>query len=378
VNIAYVSNVVYPFVTGGAEKRIYEIGTRLVDRGHDVTVYSRHFWDGPSERTFEGLELRAVADERSLYTDGRRSIQEAIEFAMSLRRPLTTHIGEHDVLVASVFPYFPVFPAAARTWRTDVPLVTTWHECWREYWWEYLGALGSGGIAVERAVAKLPQYPIAVSSVTADRLAAIGPDRDRIAVVPNGIDYEEIRATTPVKEGFDLLFAGRLIDAKNIDTLLRALTRLDAEVTLGIIGDGPVKPELEQLAATLGITSQVTFLGFVEEYDDVIGQMKAADVFVAPSTREGFGITLVEAMAANCTVVAVEGPQTAAAEVIGDAGILVGASPAALADGIERALTTPQREAGKQRAARYDWEAVTTQALGAYEDAVFGTWGQRD
>jgi len=46
MDIAFVSNVVYPFVTGGAEKRIHEIGTRLADQGHEVTVYGRHFWDG--------------------------------------------------------------------------------------------------------------------------------------------------------------------------------------------------------------------------------------------------------------------------------------------------------------------------------------------
>lgn len=374
MNIAYVSNVVYPFVTGGAEKRIYEIGTRLVDRGHDVTVYGRHFWDGPRERMFDGLQLSAIAEQRDLYTDGRRSIREAMDFAARLWRPLGNHIAEHDVLVASVFPYFPVFPAAVRTWQTDVPLVTTWHECWRDYWWEYLGPLGIGGIAIERAVAKLSQHPIAVSSVTADQLAEIGPDRDQIAVVPNGIDYDRIRDADPVADGFDLLFVGRVIEAKNLDELLRALATIDAEVSLGIVGDGPIREELEELAADLGVRSQVTFLGFLEEYDDVLAQMRAADVFVTPSTREGFGIALLEAMAAGCTVVAVEGPRTAAAEVLGDAGILVGASPDSLGRGIKRALSSHADEDLSERAKRFDWGRVTTQALAAYEDAVAGTW----
>jgi hypothetical protein len=57
MRIAFISNVVYPFVTGGVEKRIHEIGTRLSNKGHDATVYVRHFWDGPKETTRDGMTL---------------------------------------------------------------------------------------------------------------------------------------------------------------------------------------------------------------------------------------------------------------------------------------------------------------------------------
>ena len=71
MDLCFVSNSSYPYVTGGAEKRIHEIGTRLADRGHDVTVYGRHFWDGPAEITHEGLTLRAVAPEADLSAEDR-------------------------------------------------------------------------------------------------------------------------------------------------------------------------------------------------------------------------------------------------------------------------------------------------------------------
>jgi glycosyltransferase involved in cell wall biosynthesis len=67
----------------------------------------------------------------------------------------------------------------------------------------------------------------------------------------------------------------------------------------------------------------VTFLGFLDEYEDVLGHMRAAQVFVSPSTREGFGITYAEAMAADCIVIAAGHPESAAGEVIGEAGYLV-------------------------------------------------------
>lgn len=375
MDIAYVSNVVYPFVTGGAEKRIYELGRRLVDRGHDVTVYGRHFWDGPQETTHGGMRLCAVAGERELYADDRRSIREAVEFATALYRPLRGRVHEHDVVVASVFPYFPVVSLATLLRGSDVPLVTTWHECWREYWREYMGVPGIGGIAVERVVANLPQHPIAVSGLTADRLAEIGPARDRITVVPNGIDFDEIRAVEPVADGFEVVFAGRLIEAKRIDLLLRAIASSKRAFRVGIIGDGPERDRLEQLADALGVSPQVSFLGFLEKYEHVLAHLRRADVFVSPSTREGFGLALVEAMAADCTVIAVDHPHSAAAEVVDDAAFLVGPQIGSLQRGIERALAGDRPPvAPTQRAQTYDWEQLTESAESAYSAAVTDTW----
>jgi glycosyltransferase involved in cell wall biosynthesis len=63
----------------------------------------------------------------------------------------------------------------------------------------------------------------------------------------------------------------------------------------------------------------VEFLGFLNDYEDVLGHMRAADIFASPSIREGFGVTFVEAMAADCTVIAADHPDSAADEVIDDA-----------------------------------------------------------
>jgi glycosyltransferase involved in cell wall biosynthesis len=374
MDVAYVSNVVYPFVTGGAEKRINELGTRLAARGHDVTVYGRHFWDGPPETTHEGMRLRAVAGERSIHAGDRRSIREAAGFAVSLWRPLRRHLDTHDVVVASVFPYFPVIPAATSCRTAGVPLVTTWHECWRGYWREYLGLAGVGGMAVERLVARLPQHPTAVSAVTADRLAGIGPDRDRIHVLPNGVDVARIRETAPAPEGFDVLFAGRLIEAKTVDVLLRAVADSDASASVGIVGDGPERDALEATARRLGV-DDVTFLGFLDDHDDVLAHLRAAAVYVSPSTREGFGMTILEAMAAGCTVVAADHPLSAAAEILGDAGFLVEPDAASLRAGIERALAGDRPAADPDRhVEHYDWDGVAERAASLYERAIEGEW----
>jgi glycosyltransferase involved in cell wall biosynthesis len=379
VRIAFVSNVVHPFVTGGAQKRIHEIGTRLAADGHDITVYGRHFWNGPRETTHDGLTLRAVAPEADLYTDGRRSITEALDFAARLAHPLRNRLrnDDHDLIVASVFPYFPVLAATFAGLGTDIPLVTTWHEVWRDYWDEYLGRASPFGKAIEYATARVPQQPVAVSGITADRLAGIGPARESIAVVPNGIDVNRIQAAPlPEQRGedsYDVLFAGRLIADKNVSLLLDAFDavadRYDA--TLGIIGDGPESDRLRRQAQQLDHADRITFLGFLDAYDHVLGHMRAARVFASPSTREGFGITVAEALAADCTVIAADHPESAAREVLGDAGLLVQPKREALVTALERALAGEQpRTAPQERAAAYDWASVANRAETVYKQAI--------
>jgi glycosyltransferase involved in cell wall biosynthesis len=379
MDICFVSNVCYPFITGGAEKRIHEVGTRLAERGHSVTLYSRHFWDGPPTTTHEGMTIRAVAPEADLYEDERRSITEAIDFAARLAPPLRKQLREdnHDLIVASVFPYFPVLSSKLVSIGTDTPLVTTWHEVWGDYWDEYLGRLAFGGKLVERVTARTPQHPITISEITANRLAEIGPERERIEVVPNGIDIEQIQSAPLPENTYDALFAGRLIEHKNVDLFLDAFDSIAADhnATLGIIGDGPERDALEAQTENLTHRDRIDFLGFLENYDDVLGHMRAADVFCSPSTREGFGLTFAEAMAANCTVIAVDHADSAADEVIADAGFLAEPNVESLTDVLKRALSGERPDTNpEERARRYDWETVADQAERAYRRAIDGDW----
>ncbi|AFO59068.1 MULTISPECIES: glycosyltransferase family 4 protein [unclassified Natrinema] len=376
MDIGFVTNVVFPFVKGGAEKRIHEIGTRLAADGHDITIYGRRFWEGPQVMDYEGMTLYGVAPSTELYADKRRSITEAIDFSVRLLPHLRRTASEHDLIVASLFPYFPVLASKLTTLTTETPLITTWHEVWLDYWDDYLGYLAPFGKGIERLTATTPHYPIAVSSVTADRLTKIGPSRDQIEVIPNGIDVDQIESARPADNGFSVLYAGRLAEHKNVDLLLEAFDRVADSVpdaTLGVIGDGPERDRLERQVETLEHADRVTMLGFLEEYEDVLSHMRAADVFASPSTREGFGITFAEAMAADCTVIAATHPESAASEVIGDAGFLVSPTVGGVATALKRALEggCPSTDPTTQ-AQQFDWDAIANQAEQCYRRAING------
>jgi glycosyltransferase involved in cell wall biosynthesis len=364
MNIAYVAPVVYPFVKGGAEKRIHEVGRRLADRGHEITIYSRHWWDGSKVQQQAGMTLRAVGPPRELYADGdRRSITGALELAARLAGPLARRADDHDLLVAPVAPYFHIFSARLAGRLRSTPLVTTWHEVWADYWYQHIGQLGRAGVFVEQTTARLSQHPVVPSEMVADQFRNLTPSRAEPTVIPNGIDTEKIRTTDPADEGFDVLFAGRLIGDKNVGLLLDAFDAAATDTTtLGIIGDGPRSHGLRRHAAQLSTADRITFLGFLDEYDDVLAHMQQAAVFVSPSTREGFGITLLEAMAADCTVITVNDAHSAGSEIVGDAGFVTQPTTETVGAAIRRALAGDQPEDDPvARAADYDWSKITTQ-----------------
>ncbi|WP_245902768.1 glycosyltransferase [Salinigranum rubrum] len=115
----------------------------------------------------------------------------------------------------------------------------------------------------------------------------------------------------------------------------------------------------------------MTFLGFLDDYKDVLGHMRAVRVFASPSTREVFGIIRAEAMAAVCTVIAADHPTSAVGEVVDDAGYLVEPTVDGVAEALDHALsgerppTTPT-----EHATRYDWDTVAKQAEEVYQRAI--------
>jgi glycosyltransferase involved in cell wall biosynthesis len=250
----------------------------------------------------------------------------------------------------------------------------TWHEVWGDYWYEYIGKKGFFGKSIERITSRLPDRIIAVSGRTADDLASIGVPREKITIIPNGFAGESIRAVGPASAIYDVAFAGRLIKDKHADVLLRACAEASQARPLKvlIIGDGPERKALEALTSELHLEDSVTFAGIVEE-SDLISSIKAARTFVLPSTREGFSITTLEALACGVPVITVNGTRNSAQELVENkvTGLVVGLSEKELSKAIIDILSDePARKRMSDRCfksiERYDWDVVAARLLECY------------
>jgi len=377
MKIAFVYDVIYPYVKGGVEKRVWELSVRLAAKGHTVHIFGMKYWDGDDILIREGVILHGVCPARPLYARGRRTVGEAIMFSLRLIPHMRTY--RFDLIDCQQFPYFSCISAKVVSLFKKTPLVITWHEVWGDYWYTYLGrGAGAMGKFIERRVARFTPHVIAVSKTTKAQLIPVGGP-ETITILPNGVDQKRIAAIPPAADRSDLTFAGRLIREKHADLLVRAfaiLSKEHPELTLLIIGDGPERESLLGLIREKGLDDRVRIREFEAEHDDLIARIKASKVFVLPSTREGFGITALEALACGLPVVTVDHPANAIRELITEKnGFLSSLSAEDFADKIREALAHHEkmRDACIATAAAFDWDRIAAESEDYYRSVIAKT-----
>ncbi len=212
-------------------------------------------------------------------------------------------------------------------------------------------------------------------------IRTFGLHPDKCHTVYAGLDESQFHPPTPdqraaarsrlglAEDNLVLAWTGRLAPEKNLELLLDALPRCERPIQrLLLVGDGPLREELEALTRRRGVHRLVTFCG---AQSDVRPFLHAADIFAFPSRSESFGISLVEAMGCGLPCIALAArtghAQNASAEILagGDCGLIVTADePAAFARAIDALAKSPayRAELGRRAAAHaranFTWSAA--------------------
>ena len=369
--VAMVSDAIHPYHRGGKEQRYYELTRRLADRA-DVHVYTMNWWHGPKIRHDDGVTFHAISRLYPLYVNDRRSLRQAVFFGFACLRLLR---ADFDVLEADHIPFIQVLILRLVTLVKRKRFVVTWHEVWgRAYWSEYLGRLGTVAWLIEALAMRVPDHIIAASPQTAERLRASVGSKPTVSVAPNGIDLEAVSQAHPDSTPTDVAVVGRLMAHKRIDMLLESVALLRAEglpVTCRVIGAGPERTALHEVADRLGIADAVDFRHDVSEQKDVYGLLKAARVCVFPSAREGFGIAVLEALACGRPVITTSDPDNMARHLVQRSvrGTVCEPSVAALAEAIKAVLAEPEPEGADDYEPwlrEYGWDAMADLAAEAF------------
>lgn len=215
-------------------------------------------------------------------------------------------------------------------------------------------------------------------------LKELGADQRKITVVHNGFSTSKIARPRPRQKNwqdkFLILSASNLTKSKGVDDTLRAirllLDRGLTDIHFLIVGDGPYRTALEQLAVELDIQENVDFLGW-KEHPEVMEYMSTCDLFCLPSWREAFGLVYLEAMAHGKPVIAVNDQGGADFVVNSQTGFLVPPkSPKAIADRIEilyknRARAAEMGQRGKSLVVNeMTWQANAAKTKAIYEELL--------
>ncbi|SFC75448.1 Glycosyltransferase involved in cell wall bisynthesis [Halobiforma haloterrestris] len=310
MRILRVAQKVYPDVKGGGPYHVHAMSRDQAAMGHDVTVLTVR----------QDPDLPHI-EERDGYTVVR--YDPAVNLLGNDISPgVAQYLAEaeaFDVIHAHSHLYFSTNLAALKRFLGDIPLAITNHGLYSQnapkwIFDLYLRSLG-------RWTFNQADVVFCYTDEDCDRVREFGVS-SRIEVVNNGVDTERFTPDGPACERIDhdglvVLFVGRLVEGKRPQDAVQAVSRLAGErdVKLYIVGDGPMRAELEAMA-----DGSVEFLGQVP-YEEMPAVYRAGDVLVLPSRAEGLPRTVLEAMASGIPVVVSDLEQVV--PVVGDGGVTV-------------------------------------------------------
>ncbi|MGY1716336.1 MULTISPECIES: glycosyltransferase [Geodermatophilus] len=373
---------------GGQNVHVAALAAGLAARGHEVTVHTRRDDPGlPDEVTTDDgyvVSHLTAGPAEALPKDDLLGHMPALAAALRARWA----VRPPDVVHAHFWMSGLAAVEAAGSLLTPVPVLQTFH------------ALGSvkrrhqgdadtspaQRVELERGLCEAVGHVVATCSDEVFELRRLGLSRDRVSVVPCGVDTTVFTPRGPVapRSGRPrLLVLGRLVERKGQEDAVRALAAVpDAELVVvggpppGAVDADPEVRRLRELAGSLGVADRVVFAGSVAR-DDVPAWIRSADVVLAVPWYEPFGITPLEAMACGRPVVAtaVGGLQDSVADgVTGD--LVPPRDPARLGAVLAALLADDARRAaygaaGVRRArARYRWARVAADTEAVYRSVL--------
>jgi glycosyltransferase involved in cell wall biosynthesis len=370
---------------GGQNVHVEALADHLTRRGHEVTVYTRRDDPGPAERvvTEAGYTVEHVSAGPPEPIGKDLLLPHMLEFGHELglrwqaRPPDVAHAHFWMSGLASLMACGDVIPVAL----TYHALGTVKRR--------HLGEddpSPAERLSAERRIGQSADHIIATCSDEVSELAAMGVTHCRTTVVPCGVDVSRLRPDGPTDdrvprgERHRLIYVGRLVERKGVETAIRALVRLpDAEL---VVAGGPAVSELDgdreacrlrKVAAEVGVAERLVMLGGVPPAD-VPALLRSADVAVFTPWYEPFGIAPVEAMACGLPVVAT--PVGGIVDTVAD-GVtgehVPPRRPDVLAATLRALLDDPARlaaygRAGVERArSGYSWEHVAARTEAVYD-----------
>ena len=354
---------------GGAERIVEQLATRLPRDRYDVKVACLY------DPEAVGADIRAA---------GIPVIHLDMRGKLDLRAPyrLFRLLREQNIHILHAHLFHANLLAATIGRLAQIPvIIATRHSV-------EIG--GEHREWINRLVRYLRDAVVTVSRKVYEAEARCsGIDAGKLVMIPGGVklsDFDEIdqalverlQSAWKIQPKVGLIgTVGRFVEPKGYPHLLDAMVRIQAhlpEVKALLVGDGELRPAMEEKVQKLGLSDSVVFTGIRRDVPEILALL---DIFVLPSLWEGLPIALLEAMAAGLPVVATAVGGTPEVVVDGVTGFLVPPrDPQALADAILRLLRDPELrqrmgEAGRARvAAHFSIEQMVHKTEALYEQLL--------
>jgi glycosyltransferase involved in cell wall biosynthesis len=365
MRICLVYDCLFPYTVGGAERWYRNLAQRLAAEGHEVTYLTLRQWPRGERGEIPGVRVVSAGPRMALYREaGQRRIVPPLVFGAGVLWHLLARGRRYDVVHTASFPYFSLLAAGAVRPLHRFRLVVDWHELWsRSYWRDYLGGLGGWfGWAVQALCLRVPQRAFCFARLTAERLRAEGVHGD--VTVLEGEYAGSLEGRTPLPADPVVVFAGRHIPEKRAPAVVPAVKAAAARIPGlhgRILGDGPQRAAVLAAIAEHGVEAIVEAPGFVST-EVVEHDLARALCMVLPSSREGYGLVVVEASANGTPSVVVRGEDNAATELV-EEGVNGFVAESAAPEALAAAIVAVHEGGGELRASTAAWFARNARRL---------------
>lgn len=374
-------NYEFPPIGGGGGNVTYYISKSLAQQGHDVHVITSKFRSLPKTEKLDGFTVHRVPAIRK--SPNVCGIHEMLTYVISAGIYSISFVKRNRPDIAHVFFGIPSGPVAYLLKKLyNLPYV-----------------LFLGGRDVPRPHPDPPFYRLmygilmpAIREIWGNAKAVVAcsnglkemaqkiSDSIPLYVIPDGVDLQKFYPREQDKQNsiIKILAIGRLIQRKGFDCLIKSIPET-AKLTnksfcVEIVGDGPLRSDLEKLAKQLNVADKVNFVGTVQ-YDKLPDNYCQADIYVLSSFAEGMPLVVLEAMASGLPIVATNVQGIDELVKIGKNGFLFNPSDyQALGHNLAKIINDdPLRQKMGQESTeiikKYGWSNITEDYLKIYEKA---------
>lgn len=369
MRIAMIGQKGIPATYGGVERHVEELASRLVECGHDVTVYTRPHYDRRKARRprpshermyYRGVRLVRVPSIATKHLDAISHVALCTAHAVASR----VDVVHYHAVGPALFSWIP------RLFRQKAVVTVHGQDAMRPKWGGFASFVLRRG---EWVAVHAPNATICVSETLTAKLSQ--RYRRRVDFVPNGVDLiegsdESILSELGVERGKYILFASRLVPEKGCHYLIEAWEQAGRPLPLVMAGDSSFSPNYVEQIKSMPSGSAVVFPGNI--YGARLASLfRNATLFVLPSDLEGLPIVLLEALGYGAPVLASDIPPNL--EAMGGLGKTFAAGNVSdLRDKLCECLAAARelKRVASLEAPRitssYDWDVVTRQTIAVY------------
>lgn len=281
---------------GGISKTVYELAQNL-SKNNELTVLQPNPSHLQNEEICNGFKIIRISSpiDNTKYLYGLN---------LEVFRYLKGHFKELNPDIVHVHGYHHLMPIETihtiKRIDPDVPIVFSPHldvirgRFVGKYLWNIYNV-------VARTVFTKSSSITSCSNFESTNIQNIGVDKDKIVLIPHGVDVMDIKHESSKGDTINLLYTGHMIPRKGVDYILKALDCLVNEkgvdnIVLTLVGDGPEKQKLIKMAKDLEISDNIVWKSFLSR-EELIQQIQKSDIYMLLSRSEAYGIAVAEALA---------------------------------------------------------------------------------